>query len=297
MPGPVLGSEAVSGQGVTRGIRRAAMLGLVAAAALPGAAQARVVEPVSVTGKVDVPAGKTLSLTLNCPARAVALNGTSLAATSSFPGINARRWTFRFSAGATAKSGSAVLRCVRLRLPRRVSGVGLAVGTVIEPVFEVPPGGTQSIAIRCPRGQVPTGWGLERDENGNSLALAEAAPTKRGWSFTVENTGAAGADGDLQIRCLERKQRAATGQRHAFKTRVASFTEQLQGGGTASRSCRAGEFSVATGVSLPAADDIVLAGTTVFGQRGGEWAFAQRAGTAAVQTRLICLARTTGFHR
>jgi hypothetical protein len=273
------------------------MLGLVAAAALPAAAQARVVEPVSVTGQVDVPAGQTRSLTLKCPARAVALNGAALAATSSVPGDNARRWSFRFSAGAAAETGRAVLRCVRLRLPRRVSGVGLAVGTVIEPILEVPPGGTQSIAVRCPSGQMPTGWGLERSGGDNGLALAEVAPTKRGWSFAVENTGAAGADGDLHIRCLERRQRASSGQRHAFSTRVASFGEQLEGSGTTSRSCRAGEFSVATGVSLPAADDIVLSGTTVVGQRGGEWAFAQPSGTTAVETSLICLARTTGFHR
>jgi hypothetical protein len=33
------------------------------------------------------------------------------------------------------------------------------------------------------------------------------------------------------------------------------------------------------------------------GERGGEWTFAQPSGTTAVQTNLICLARTTGFHR
>jgi hypothetical protein len=265
---------------------------------VPAVAQARVVEPVSATGQVNVPAGQTRSLTLKCPARAVALNGSSFDATSSIPGTNARRWTFRFSAGASAETGRAALRCVRLRLPRRVSGVGLAVGTVIEPIFEVPPGNTQSVDIKCPSGELPTGWGLERaGAADNGLSIAKAVPTKRGWSFAVENTGAAGAAGDLHIRCLERKQRASSGQRHAFSTRVASFTEQIEGDSTASRSCRASEYSVATGVSLPPADDIRLSSTGVVGGRGGEWTFAQPSGTRAVQTSLICLARTTGFHR
>jgi hypothetical protein len=273
------------------------MLGLVATAALPAAAQARVVEPVSVTGRVDVPAGQTRSLTLKCPARAVAINGSSFDATSSIPGINARRWTFRFTAGGSADTGSAILRCVRLRLPRRVSGVGLAVGTVIEPVFEVPAGNTQTLAVRCPRGERPTGWGLERTGADNGLAIAAAVPTTRAWLFTVENTGATGAAGNLHIRCLERRQRAASGQRHAFDIRIATFAEQIEGGSTTSRSCRRREYSVATGVSLPSADDILLAGTGVVGARGGEWSFTQPSGAAAVTTKLICLARTTGFHR
>jgi hypothetical protein len=271
------------------------MLGIVATAALPAAAQGRVVEPVSVTGNVDVPAGQTRSLTLRCPARAVALNAASLDATSSVPGINARRWTFHFSAGASSETSRAVLRCVRLRLPRRVSGVGLAVGTVIEPVFQLPPGNTQDLTIKCPSGQVPTGWGLERTGAANGLAPTAARPTKRGWFFAVVNSGAAPAAGNLHIRCLERRQRASTGQRHAFSTRVASFTERLQGGGSASRSCRASEYSVAAGLS--GSGGVRLTGSSLVGARGAEWAFAAPPGAATAQTSLVCLARTTGFRR
>ncbi|MEA2362201.1 MAG: hypothetical protein QOD71_1346, partial [Thermoleophilaceae bacterium] len=272
----------------------------IAAAALPAVAEARVVEPVSVTGQVDVPAGQSRSLTLKCPAHAVALNGTStsaLDATSSTPGADARRWTFGFTGGASGRAGGAILRCVRLRLPRRVKDVGLAVETRFEPVFEVPPGATQTIDIRCSHGNVPTGWGLERNAEDNGLSIAAAVPTKRGWSFTVENTGATGAAGSLSARCLERRQRASTGQRHAFSTRIASFTEQIEGSGTTSRSCQANEYSVATGVSLPASDDIRLTRTLLVGERGGEWSFAQAAGATAVTTNLVCLRRTTGFHR
>ncbi|MEA2362748.1 MAG: hypothetical protein QOD71_1893, partial [Thermoleophilaceae bacterium] len=57
-------------RGPTRTIKRAATLGLIAAAALPAGAEARDVEPVSVTGEVDVPAGQSRSLTLKCPAHA-----------------------------------------------------------------------------------------------------------------------------------------------------------------------------------------------------------------------------------
>jgi hypothetical protein len=296
----MLGSETVSRQGLSRPIKRAAGLAVLAVAAFANGAQAKVVEPVSVTGKVDVPSGQTRSLTLKCPAHAVALNGTAtspLAATSSTPGADARRWTFGFTGGPSGRTGAAVLRCVRLRLPRRVHGVGLAVETKIEPVFEVPAGSTMQVPIRCSRGNVPTGWGLERNAEDNGLSVAGAVPTKRGWAFAIENTGASGASGNLSIRCLEKKQRAAGGQRHTFSTRIASFTEQIEGSGTTSRSCRGDEYSVATGVSLPASDDILLTRTLLVGARGGEWAFAQSSGATAVTTKLVCLKRTTGFHR
>jgi hypothetical protein len=278
---------------------RAATLSILLAAALPAVTEAKVVEPVWVTGKTAVAAGQTASLTLKCPARAVALNGTAtsaLAASSSTPGANARRWTFRFTAGATPRAGSAVQRCVRLRLPHRVHGISLVVGTVFEPVFEVPPGFTQQIDLKCPSGQVPTGWGLERRSPDNGLAIAGAVPTPRGWSFAVKNTGSTGAAGSLNARCLEKRQRAPSGQHHTFATRIATFTEQLHGG-TTSRSCRSNEYSVATGVSRPASDDIVLTGTGLQGERGAEWSFSQSSGATAITTSLVCLARTTGFHR
>jgi hypothetical protein len=282
----------MGGQGATRGVGRVAMLAIVAAAIVPAAAQARVVEPVSVTGQVDVPAGETRSLTLKCPERAVALNGAAPNASSSIPGANARRWTFHFS-----RSGSAVLRCVRLRLPERVRGVGVVVESKIQPIFEVPPGSTVRIDMRCSRGMIPTGWGLERAGADNGLTIAGAVPSKKGWTFAVENAGTLGAAGTLNARCLEKRQRASSGQHHSFSTRIVSFTEQIEGSTSTSRSCRQAEYAVGTGVSLPATDDITLAGTTLVGDRGGEWSFAQGNGATAITTSLICLARTTGFHR
>lgn len=272
----------------------------LAAAALPAVAHARVIEPVSVWKSIDVPAGETRSLTLRCPAHSTALNASTrapLASTDSIPSNDARHWTFRFTASSSPRTAGAVLRCVRLRLPHRVKRVTLVVGTQIEPVFEIPAGNTQQIAIKCNKGQVPTGWGLERRTPDNGLVIAGAVPRRRGWLFTLENTGPVGAAGTLYARCLERKQRATSGQRHTFSTRVASFTHQIDGGGTTSGSCNSREYSLATGVSLPVDDDISLTSTAVVGARGARWSFAQPSGSTAVKTSLICLARTTGFHR
>jgi hypothetical protein len=280
----------VNRRGLTRTIVRAAALAALSTAAFAATAQARVVEPVWVTKHVNVAAGQSKSVTLKCPARAVALNGAAPHAASSTPALDARRWTFRF-----IRTGNAVLRCVRLRLPHSVHRVSLVVGTVFEPVFELPPDFTQTIAVKCASGQVPIGWGLERRTDDNGLAIVGAVPTKHGWLFSVRNTAPIGAAGSLAIRCLEKKQRAPTGQRHAFSTRIASFTERVEGGLTASRSCASNEYSVATGVSP--AGDLVLRGTTLLGERDAEWNFSSTSGATSVQTSLICLARTTGFHR
>lgn len=282
----------MSGRSATRRIKFAAALAALTTAAVPATAQAKVVEPVWITKNVSASSDQPKSVTLKCPARAVALNGAAPNASSSIPAADARRWTFRFT-----RSGSATLRCVRLRLPHDVGALSLIVGTTFEPVFEVPPGFTQQIDLKCPTGEVPVGWGLERRTDGNGLTIAAAVPIAKGWSFAVKNTATIGAAGSLSARCLQKKQRASSGQRHTFSTRIASFTERVGRAGTASRSCRANEYSVATGVSLPADDDLLLTGTGPTGERGGRWSFANGGGTETVQTSLICLARTTGFHR
>jgi hypothetical protein len=67
-------------------------------------------------------------------------------------------------------------------------------------------------------------------------------------------------------------------------------------GGSATRSCHGGEFSVSTGLSLPTADDIFLTGTGPVGRRSGEWHFAKASGAGPVKTSLVCLSTTTAFH-
>jgi hypothetical protein len=275
-------------RGLVRLIACAAALGVVA---VPAAAQARVVEPVWVNKQVNVTLGQTKTVTLKCPAHAVALNGAAPNAASSIPVSDARRWTFRF-----LKSGSAVLRCVRLRLPHTVHNVDLQVGTIFEPVFELPPGFTQTIFARCHSGEVPTGWGLERRTDTNGLTIAGATPKAHGWLFRVKNTAPIGAAGNLAIRCLDKKVRAPHGLSHRFATRVASFNERIEGGGTTIRGCRGNEYSVSTGVDLPDSD-LRFTGTTLLGPRNGAWSFSRASGSTAVTTSLICLARNTGFSR
>jgi hypothetical protein len=264
--------------------------------ALPAAASAKLIQPISVSASTNVPAGQSRGLFLKCPARAVALNAaatSALDATDSVPRPTARGWKLTFTAGAQGRSASGILRCVRFDLPQGVDGVTLAVETQIEPVFEIPPGTSQKLNIKCSHGFAPTGWGLDRTGGDNGLAIAAAVPNSHGWGFTVENTGDAGAAGTLYTRCLEREQHAETGQRHSFATRIA--TSKVSGA-SATRSCRTSEFSVSTGVSLPVSDDIFLTGTGPVGVHDGQWHFAKASGAGAVKTSLVCLSTTTQFH-
>jgi hypothetical protein len=283
---PMLRSRPVS----RRGIKHAATFGLTLAAAVPAAASARVVEPVTVTKPVAVQAGQSETVTLRCPARAVALNATTtapLAKTDSIPAADARTWAFRFSAAGSPINAQAALRCVRLRLPRGTRNVELIVGTQIQPVFEVPAGKRQEIFVRCPTGEVPTGWGLEHGSANNGLSLIGADPAKHGWLLTVGNTGSTGAAGTVYARCLEPKQRAGNGKTHAFDIRTLSFADR--GTGAATHTCSPTEWSVATGLD----HEISLTSTGVVSARGGEWRFSKRLRT--LDASLICLSRTTGF--
>jgi hypothetical protein len=286
----------VTWRGPTRHFALAALAVATTAAALPAAASAKLIQPISVSATTNVPAGETRALFLKCPARAVALNAaatSALDATDSVPRPTARGWTLNFTAGATARTASGVLRCVRFDLPFAVTGVTLAVETQIEPVPEVAPNSTQKLSLKCSHGFVATGWGLDRTGDGNGLSIAAAVPTKNGWSFTVENSGDTAAGGTLYTRCFERKQHAESGQRHSFATRIAKSSVS---GESATRSCRSSEFSVSTGVSLPVSDDIFLTGTGPVGRHDGQWHFAKASGAGAVKTSLVCLSTTTRFH-
>jgi hypothetical protein len=277
----------VTRRGTTRLVSFAATAAALVAAAVPAAAGAKLVQPISVTGSTD-----SGSLKLKCPARAVALNAAPTSAggaEDSLPAPFARTWTLRFG----DRGGSGVLRCVRLDLPTGVKGVTLAVETKIEPVSEVAPGAIQTVPVACSHGNVPTGWGLDRSGAGNELSIVRAVPGAQGWTFTLENNGSSGAAGVIYTRCLERKQHADTGQLHSFRTRIAKSRVK---GASATRSCRASEFSVATGVSLSASADILLTGTGPIGTRGGQWHFARASGAPPAKTSLICLSTTTRFH-
>jgi hypothetical protein len=274
---------------------RAGVIGLVVLGAVPASAAAAlpVVDPVSVRGSTNLPSGGERTLVLTCPEPAVALHaGASVEPGSdSVPGSNARRWSFRFvsDAGDPARRVRAVLRCVRLQLPAGVSGVRLTVGTVRGPDEFVVAGASRRIALTCQRGMIPTGWGIERGASGQALAVAAANPTRRGFVFRLENTGRVGASATARIRCLKRSQRAQSGERHAFTTRVARFDDSGPG---ARHACRGSEYSLSTGVSLDPADHILLTRAMPAGARGGRWSFN---GSGEASTSLVCLDRTSRF--
>ena len=279
----MLGSKFVFRRGHIRHLALAATVTATGVAALPAVAGAKLVEPISVTSSVEVPAGKTRSALLRCPARAVALNvgvTTGLDLVESVPRFTARGWDLRFSGGSRGRTASAVLRCVRFRLPPGVSGVSLAVETRIEPLSDVPPGGTQTVKLSCSHGFTPTGWGLDRA--GNDLQIRSVTAGKRSWAFSARNNGTSPASGTAYGRCLERKQHAESGQRHSFAMRS-----------TGARSCRSSEFSVATGFSLTAAN-VFLTGTGPSGETGALWRYANGSGRS-VKTSLVCMSTTTAF--
>jgi hypothetical protein len=266
------------------------LLGLVLAAVVPAVAQARVVEPVTVSKAVNVPAGQTAGVTLRCPAHAVALNATataSLRATDSIPAADARHWSFRFTAGNSRLTAQAQLRCVRLRLPRGARGVSLVVGTQIQPVFEVPADNRQEIFVRCPTSEIPTGWGLERNDPAGALSIIGAEAGKHGWLLTVANSGTIGAAGTVYARCLEKTQRAGNGRTHSFAIRAADFHDRRTS--AVSHTCSPTEWSVGTGLD----PETSLITTGVHDARAASWRFSRRLNTA--DTTLLCLSRVTGF--
>lgn len=262
-------------------------IALLVLGALPGTALAApVVEPVSVSRTVVVPAGATRSVILSCPGAAVALNGAASSQSDSIPGADPQRWTFRFAAEGTGRRVRTVLRCVRLRLPDEVGAVRLVVGTVRRPDLAVDAGATRRVTLRCQRGQVPTGWGLERGDTGTAIAVAGVRRTPRGFVFDLANTGAARATATPRIRCLGRTQDGRSGLTHSFRLRSGSFED---GGRSARHSCRRGEYSVSAGAVLEAG---VLEAAFPRGPRGARWRFS---GAGGATTQLVCLARGTRF--
>ena len=255
-----------------------AVLALLAAAP----AQAALIETPTVTRSATVSPDAPRSLTLTCPSPAVAVSGavTSGLRTlrASFPRRDTNGWIFRFASPAGTRNVTALLRCVRLNLPSGLSGVRLEVGSAFKGRIRIEPGATRRIAVSCPAGQFPTGWGIERNE---ALAVAAAVPSSDGWVFRIENTGASAALVAAHIRCMARTQRASNGMTHRFAWRTRD-----------GRACRREESSLATGVSLDPAAGTLLTGTYPLGERRGRW---NVRGSGSVKTMLLCLARNTSF--
>jgi hypothetical protein len=289
---------------------RFALLGTltIALLALPASALAAdVVVPSSVTGSTTVPAGGASTLTLRCPATAVALNaavtrrGAGVSVRRSIPGADSGDWRFRLAAAADTRRREvrAVLRCVRLAVPPGVSGARLVVGTRRAPAFTIPAGSFISAQVGCNAGFTATGYGLDRGARPD-VTVAAAIPTANGWNFSLENTGSTPARARVTARCLKRVVSARReGAPTSLNFRIArrEFSNRVGPGArrSFSHSCRRSEFSTATGSRVDPADGIELSGSHPARSRGGRWVFAHADAGDRVSSSLICLNRRTGF--
>jgi hypothetical protein len=277
-------------------------------AAVPAAAHARdVVRPSSVNARTTVPAGGSSTLTLRCPTASIALNaavtrqGAGVTVRRSAPGGDAGDWSFRLTAaeGARRRGVSAVLRCLKLALPRGVSDVPLAFKTRNRPVVPVAPGASTLVRLGCGRAWTATGYGLDRGAGGD-VRITSAVPTAHGWSFRLENLGLSPARAGLSVRCMRSEVSGSRDgapatlrfrvQRPRFRNEVGSSADR-----GFSNACGRRQFSVATGVSFDPSDDIELGGAYPAGPWAGVWSFRQASGTQEVRSYLVCLSRRGQF--
>jgi hypothetical protein len=270
-------------------------------AAFPAAAEANdVIKPTTVSRSATVAGGATRTLELSCRAPAIALNATASGLPTgadvrrSSPSAGVLGWSLELAAAESAARQrlSASIRCLRLELPSGVRNVSLDAETRRSAGVLVPAGSARRTAVRCERGYTPTGYGV--DGGGAQVHLAGALASTRGWSFRLANAGAAAAQASVSVRCVRARIEGLRGRTPVslrLATRRASFTDTVQAGRPVRHSCRAGEFSVATGVSL--ASGIELQSAQPAGERGGLWKF--RRGRGRVETQLLCLARDSTF--
>ena len=284
--------------------RLAACISLsIASLAAPGAALAgEVVKPSSVTADVEVPAGGTSTVKLECPATAIAVSGAvrqagpAITVRRSTPGINANDWRFRLAADGTGdRRVSTVLRCVRLAVPPGVSGALLNVKTRSRLSVSIPAGGTTPVQLRCGAAWLATGYGLEAGTSGD-VRVASAVPVTHGWDFVLENVGAAPVSAGVSARCLKQTVRAGSAELR-FRASRPSQANTLGPGRSASfaHRCGPGLFSLATGVVLDPLATIELAASGPVRKGWGRWAFREVSGGDRVRSFLVCLRTDSGF--
>ena len=271
--------------------------------AVPGSALAAdVVVPSSVVGATTVPAGWASTLTLRCPATAVALNA---AVTNHDPGVTVRRstpgtkagtWSFRLRGEGGGGGVRAVVRCVQLQLPVGVSGVRLDVSTRRPPVV-VPAGGTTTARVRCGAAWAGTGYGFDPGTRGDTR-LVSVVPRAHGWDFIIHNDGATAATAGVSVRCL-RQTVTSTGGRLRFgvaRLLFSSLVGRMPGtSGTFTESCGARQFSLATGYVVDSVDGVQLRLTHPEGRRAGRFRFRGAENDDVVTTYLVCLGRRAQF--
>ena len=276
----------------------------IALLAFPASALAAdVVVPSSVARSTAVPSGGSKTLTLRCPAEAVALNA---AVTNHDPGVTVRRsipgpgaatWRFRLTGTDGGGGVRAVLRCVRLRLPAGVGGARLAVKTRRPPVA-VPAGGRATVRLRCGRAWAGTGYGFDPGTGGGTR-LASVVPRAHGWDFTVQNDAATAETPRVSARCLRQTVTSSQGTRLRFGVARPRFSDAVGArpgsAGTFTHSCRESQFSLATGYAVDAADQVKFRLTHPEGLRAGRFRFRGAASGDVVSTFLVCLGRRSSF--
>jgi hypothetical protein len=288
----------IVGAGVTAAI---AMMAVLPA----GAAARATVVPSSVDGSASVPARGARSLTLTCPGTGVALHGapvrlpSGVRVAASIPGENPRRWTFRFaSVRRSARRVTAVLRCVRLRLPGGVFDVSIRESTGSRPNLPIPADSSVRTSLECPSGFIPTGQGVGGSTR--AVSVTAAVPDGDGWTFRIENNGDSAASASPRIRCL---QRVAAGRRGGARTRLAFRVKRLDynapilAGRSISftGSCPRDRFSLGSGVSIDGDDDIALLTSFPSGAQKGSWFFRNSGVPERANTYLLCLSRSSRF--
>jgi len=257
-----------------------------------------VVRPTSVRGGVMTEPAASSGIILGCRTPAVALSGAVSRSGAgdlvwSRPGAEIRNWDFEFAAAARRRA-AAQLRCLSLRLPAGVREAELRVNTVRSDALTLPPGASRSVKLRCDRGYVPTGYGLERD---GDIGTGAALPGPRGWRFRIENRGASEGRATLRIRCLQRAVSADSDDGETtlrFAVRRAAFADSARSGAGVSHSCGKREYSLATGFDSAPGSGVSVTSSGPAGRRGGSWSFAG-AGSAQVRTYLLCLGLGSRF--
>jgi hypothetical protein len=276
----------------------------IALLALPASALAAdVVVPSSVARSTAVPSGGSKTLTLRCPAEAVALNAAvtnhdpGVTVRRSIPGRAAGRWSFRLTGAGGGGGVRAVLRCVRLRLPAGVGGARLDVSTRRPPVV-VPAGGRTTVRLRCGRAWVGTGYGFDPGTRGDTR-LASVVPRAHGWDFTIANAASTPATARVSARCLRQTVTSSRGARLRFGVARLVFSDLIGrmpgSAGTFTHTCAEGRFSLATGYAVDEADEVQLRLTHPEGRRAGRFRFRGAASDDVVTTFLVCLSRRTQF--
>lgn len=260
------------------------------------------VRPSSVTARAVIAAGATRSVSLSCPATAVALNAAVTRAAAgvtvlrSEPGDGTGQWRFRLTATRRRAVGM-VLRCVRLQLPPGLSKVRLDVQTRRRPGIAIAAGSSAAAHLRCGPSWLATGYGVSA--RAASVRLASAVPVRHGWDFRLENTGSRATVAGVAVRCLRRTvtaNRSGTAVRLGFRVARPVFAEAPERGTSSFvRRCGASQFSVATGSVVDPLDSIQLVGSRPAGPRGGSWTFRGARTGDRVRTSLVCLSRRGSF--